>query len=69
MYASRVASPAKTCWPTMPSVSRLNAYFSIRMAVGDFRVISSAHSKATSSNCSWSTTALTIPISSASAAS
>jgi sensor c-di-GMP phosphodiesterase-like protein len=33
MYASRVVSPAKSCWPTSPSSSRLKEYFSIRSSL------------------------------------
>ncbi len=46
----------------------LNAYFSIRIAVGDFPTISSAHSNATDSSSSWGIASLAIPISTASAA-
>ncbi|CAB4996345.1 unannotated protein [freshwater metagenome] len=68
MYASRVASPAKICWPTRPSSIALNANFSIRWAIGLFAFISDAHSSATFSNSAWGTTALTMPIRCASSA-
>src|SRR5690606_15488339 len=44
IYAKRVASPAKTCCPTMPSSVKFIANLSIFIDVGDFAKISCAHS-------------------------
>ena len=68
MYASRVASPANTCWPTRPSSIRLNENLSIRCAVGLFELISLAHCSAVASSSACGTTALTMPMRCASSA-
>ena len=61
MYAMRVASPANSCWPARPSSARLNAYFSMRIACGDFEAMVRAHCRAVSSNWAWGTARFTTP--------
>ena len=55
-YARRVASPANTCWPTMPSSTALNANFSMRIAVGDLVRIVRAIASASRSRSACGTT-------------
>src|SRR6218665_1056839 len=62
-YASRVASPAKSCWPTRPSSTELKANFSIRIAVGDLVRMVRAIPIACFSSSACGATRLTAPIS------